>query len=86
VKSILVTDQELKTGNSLKNIFKFLHEEYPKARVKTAILTASKISDRINNIDELRSKGKYEGNDENLPEFLAFAYAGRVKTSEYKIN
>ena len=79
VKTILVVDQEVKSGTSLKNIVSFLETAFPGASIRIAVLAATELTEPIKHIEELRRAGSFEQEPKCLPDFLAFAGEKRVK-------
>ncbi len=87
IKSILIVDSEIKSGYSLHHIIEYLIEKFSpqgeKLDIKIAVFSACLIKEHIDKITDLETKGVFEHEYiDNLPDFLAFITAGRIKLPE----
>ena len=82
VRTILVADIEVKRGQSLANVSRFLHKKYGHhTQIKAAVLVAAGVKAAIERIEELKKdyKGVYEVEPCHLPDFLAFTSRNKVR-------
>jgi len=78
--TILLTDIEVKQGNSLKSVVEFLRTKYGAASlIYVAVLVGSQVKEPISRMDELAPpKGVFAQPEELLPRFLAFTCFNKV--------
>ena len=82
VRTILVADIEVKRGQSLANLSRFLHKKYGHhTEIKVVVLVAAGVTATIERIEELRKdyKGVFEAEPCHLPDFLAFTSRNKVR-------
>ncbi|MHC4618494.1 MAG: hypothetical protein ACYTEQ_12165 [Planctomycetota bacterium] len=79
---ILVTDLEMKGGQSMKNVVRLLKEKYGTGiHVYIAVLVASQVRESIGHMEELAQghKGAFGQDRQYLPDFLAFTSSNKVR-------
>jgi hypothetical protein len=88
IKSILLFDQEIKSGSSLKSVIDNLKKEFPNAaqQIYVAILVASRVGQTVESelYEMLAKNTEFSIGREYLPDFLAFTNCG--KRSKVYIN
>jgi hypoxanthine phosphoribosyltransferase len=82
IETILIVDNEVKSGDSLKGAADFLKQTYgERVDIRFAVLSACKVRGKIERIIQLNQKhgkGVFRQDDKYLPHFLAFVAPGRV--------
>jgi hypothetical protein len=82
VRSIILTDCEVKSGNSLCNAVAYLKQLYGEnVDIKIAVMVACMVTGRINEIIDLANseKGVFSENPDYLPDFLSYVCKCRVE-------
>jgi len=82
IKSILLADCEVKSGNSLLNVYNYISETYgSEVDIKIAIMVTCKVRENIGNMDDLhyKKKGAFTQELKYLPDFLAYIHSGDIE-------